>query len=113
MRYRQLGRTGLEVSEVGFGLWTISSGWWGDHGQEQAKGLLRLAFDLGVTFFDTADVYGDGYGEVLLGQALSDVRDRCVFATKVGYDWQSRKREGGQQEHPQNFSPAFIRDAVA
>jgi aryl-alcohol dehydrogenase-like predicted oxidoreductase len=112
MRYRTLGRTGLEVSEVGFGLWTISSGWWGEHGQEQAKAILRLAFDLGVTFFDTADVYGDGYGEVLLGDALGDVRDRCVYATKIGYDWQGRSRDSGQREHPQDFSPAFVRRAV-
>jgi len=112
MRYRQLGRTGIEVSEVGFGLWTISSGWWGEHGQEQAKEMLRLAYDLGVTFYDTADVYGDGYGEELLGDALAGVRDKCVFATKIGYDWEGRTRDSGQREHPQDFSPAFVRRAV-
>jgi aryl-alcohol dehydrogenase-like predicted oxidoreductase len=112
MRYRELGRTGIKVSEVGFGLWTISSGWWGEHGQDQAKAMLRLAFDLGVTFFDTADVYGDGYGEVLLGDALGDIRDRCVYATKIGYDWEGRTRDSGQREHPQDFSPAFVRRSV-
>lgn len=74
--------------------------------------MLRLAHDMGVNFFDTADVYGDGHAERLLGRALKDVRSDCVIATKVGYDWYNHKREAGQREHPQDYSPAFIRYAV-
>jgi aryl-alcohol dehydrogenase-like predicted oxidoreductase len=112
MNYRKLGTTGLQVSEVGFGVWTLTTGWWGDHTDDDAKRLLRLAFDLGVNFFDTADVYGEGKGETILRDALSDVRDQCVFATKIGYDWYNHKREGGQREHPQDYSPGFIHFAV-
>jgi aryl-alcohol dehydrogenase-like predicted oxidoreductase len=112
MKYRALGTTDLRVSEVGFGLWTLSTGWWGEHRHDEAVRLLRLAFDLGVTFFDTADVYGNGYGETLLRDALGDRRQSCVFATKAGYDWYNHARESGQREHPQDFSPAFVRLAV-
>jgi aryl-alcohol dehydrogenase-like predicted oxidoreductase len=112
VKYRELGGTDIRVSEVGFGLWTLASGWWGGHSSDEAEGLLRTAFDLGVTFFDTADVYGDGLGETLLGDALGGKRQECVFATKVGYDWYGHKRQSGQREHPQDFSPKFIRFAV-
>ena len=112
MKHRQLGDTGIEVSEVGFGVWTVSTGWWGDRPEEEAVALLRKAFDVGVTFFDTADVYGNGRGETLLAAALAGVRDQCVIATKIGYDWYNNVRETGQQEHPQDFSPRFVRRAV-
>ena len=112
MKYRNLGNTDLKLSEVGFGVWTLTTGWWGEHDEAEVMRLLRLAFDLGVTFFDNADVYGDGQAEVLMGKALAPVRDRCVFATKVGYDWYNNQREGGQREHPQDFSPRFVRFAV-
>src|SRR5688572_2142647 len=74
--------------------------------------MLRLAFDLGVTFFDNADVYGNGEAEVVLGKALAPMRDQCVIATKVGYDWYNNVRSDGQREHPQDYSPRFIRYAV-
>jgi aryl-alcohol dehydrogenase-like predicted oxidoreductase len=112
VKYRELGRTGVRLSEVGFGVWTVSTGWWGNHQHDEAVDLLRRAFDLGITFFDTADVYGDGYGETLLRDALAPVRGKCAYATKVGYDWYNNKREGGQREHPHDWSPAFIRHAV-
>jgi aryl-alcohol dehydrogenase-like predicted oxidoreductase len=111
MKYRQLGNTGLTVSEVGFGAWTLTSGWWGEHGDDAAVNLLRVAFDLGVNFFDTADVYGDGRGETVLAAALGPVRNRCVIATKFGYNWYDHERTAGQREHPQDFSPAFLRRA--
>lgn len=112
MKYRELGRTGIRVSEVGFGLWTLSTGWWGEHQHDDAVGLLRRAYDLGITFFDTADVYGDGYGETLLRDALGSVRAGCTYATKVGYDWYNHQRQAGQREHPHDWSPEFIRKAV-
>ena len=112
MKYRRLGSDGPEVSEVGLGVWTLTTGWWGEHDDEDVVRLIRLAFDLGVTLFDTADVYGNGAGEAILPRALAPVRDRCVYATKIGYDWYNNVRESGQREHPQDFSPAFVRHAV-
>ena len=112
MKYRQLGNTGLQFSEIGFGVWTLTTGWWGKHDEEEIIRLLRLAHELGVTFFDNADVYGDGSAEEIMGRALAPVRDECIFATKIGYDWQNNQRESGQREHPQDFSRDFIRDAI-
>ncbi|HLF78983.1 MAG TPA: aldo/keto reductase [Dehalococcoidia bacterium] len=112
MKYRRLGGTALQLSEVGFGVWTLTTGWWGQHDEGDVVRLLRLAFDLGVTFFDNADVYAEGGAEGVMGKALAEVRDRCVYATKVGYDWYNHERQSGQREHPQDFSPGFIRQAV-
>jgi aryl-alcohol dehydrogenase-like predicted oxidoreductase len=80
MQYRILGRTGIRVSEVGFGGWPIGGGW-GGRDDVQALRAVRHAYDCGVTFFDTALGYGDS--EKLIGQALSAVRDRVVIATKI------------------------------
>ncbi len=112
MKYRALGDTDLQLSEVGFGVWTLTTGWWGEHDDAEVTRMLRLAVDLGVTFFDNADVYGNGDAEVLMGKALAPVRDQVVYSTKIGYDWYNNQRESGQREHPQDFSPAFVRFAV-
>ena len=108
MRYRQLGKTGLTVSEIGFGAWGIGglsngASSYGETDDATSKDALRLAFDLGVTFFDTADVYGYGHSEELIGQALGAQRDKIVIASK-----------GGFLEHlgPQNFTPEYLRGAV-
>jgi aryl-alcohol dehydrogenase-like predicted oxidoreductase len=111
MRYRPLAGTDLEVSEVGFGVWTVSAGWWGDYTDEQAIGLIHRALDLGVTFFDTADTYGDGRGETLLAEAIAGRRDEVVIGTKFGYDPAGQTGPRGQRELPQNWSPAFVRRA--
>src|SRR3989338_150832 len=55
MRYREIGNTGVTVSEIGFGVWTVTAGWWGEYSDQQAVTLLRQAYDRGGTFFDTAD----------------------------------------------------------
>jgi aryl-alcohol dehydrogenase-like predicted oxidoreductase len=60
MRFRTYKNTDLTVSEVGFGLWTISTGWWGSFTEGEAIALMHKAFDLGVTLFDAADTYGNG-----------------------------------------------------
>jgi aryl-alcohol dehydrogenase-like predicted oxidoreductase len=112
MRYRTFGQTGITASEVGFGLWTVSTSWWGEKTPEQAIALLRRAFDLGITFFDTADTYGNGLGETLLADALGDRRPRITIATKFGYDWYHYAgQRRGQQEIPQDWSPAYARFA--
>jgi aryl-alcohol dehydrogenase-like predicted oxidoreductase len=111
MQYRNLGSTDLEVSTTGFGVWTVSTTWWGITDDAVGIDLMRKAFDLGITFFDTADTYGDGKGETLLAEALGDRRDRVVIGTKFGYDWYNHKARRGQQERPQDWSPKFIRYA--
>jgi len=113
MKYRTLANTGIDVSAVGFGLWTVSTGWWGIDDDEHARRLLRQAYDSGVTFFDTADTYGQGRGETLLAEALGDVRDRIVIATKFGYDFYNHTNErDGHKELPQDFSPKHVRFAL-
>ena len=113
MRYRQL-TDDIEVSEVGFGNWTVTTGWWGDYTEAEAIDLHRAAFDAGVTFFDTADAYAEGYAEHVLGKALWDVRDQVVIATKFGYDISDASTAGrrGQQERAKDFSLAAVRDAL-
>src|SRR6266581_9806208 len=113
MKYRAVGDTGISVSAVGFGMWTVSTGWWGIDDDDFAKKLVRRAYDLGITFFDTADTYGNGKGETLLADALGDVRDRIVIGTKFGYDFYNHgERREGQREIPQDFSPRYLRFAV-
>lgn len=115
VRYRPIGTSGVEVSEIGFGVWTLSAGWWGDYSDEQAVTLLRQAFDRGITFFDTADTYGNGRGELLLQQAFPGAdRDDIVIGTKFGYDWEHRsdQRAAGHREAPHNFEPAFVERAL-
>jgi aryl-alcohol dehydrogenase-like predicted oxidoreductase len=82
MRYRLLGRTGIEVSEIGFGGWGIGGGW-GRQDDAEALRALHRALELGVNFFDTALGYGNGHSEYLIGHAVAGRRDRVVIATKI------------------------------
>ncbi len=108
MRYRRFGATDLEVSEVGFGTWTLASNWWGEVADKQ--GLLRAALDAGINFIDTAPVYGDdAIGETLLADVLKTNRDDIVVTTKGGYEIKSQRRFPGQSERPQDWSPAGVR----
>ena len=113
MQYRTLPNSDLKLSAVGFGLWTISTTWWGIEDDAAGIDLLRRAYDLGVTFYDTADTYGNGKGETILADALGDVRDKIVIGTKFGYDFYNHgdKREG-QREIPQDFSVRHLRFAL-
>jgi len=86
MRYRRLGKTGLEISEVGFGGWSIGGKDYGPTYDRESLAAIQRALDLGVTFFDTADMYGDGRSERLFGEALAGLGGRVVVATKGGYD---------------------------
>lgn len=83
MQYRELGRTGYKVSEVSFGAWAIG-GSWGTVSEEDAIAALHKAIDLGVNFIDTADVYGDGRSERLIGQVLKERPEQVIVATKAG-----------------------------
>ena len=114
MRFRTYRNTDLKVSEVGFGLWTISTGWWGNFTEGEAIALMHQAFDLGVTLFDAADTYGNGLSEELITKAFPNQRDEIVIATKVGYDFvhYGEARGRGQREIPQDFSPEAITRAT-
>lgn len=113
MKYRTYPNTELTVSEVGFGLWTTATGWWGEMTDAQAVALLHEALDAGVTLFDAADTYGNGRSEEQLAAAFADRRDKVVYATKFGYDFYNFSGERkGQQEIPADFSPKFVRFAL-
>ena len=112
MKYRRLGDTEIEVSEVGFGVWTVSTGWWGEVDDEKSVRLLRQAHERGINYFDTADTYGSGKGETLLADAFGGMRDEVVISTKIGYDFYSHTQRRGQQERPQDWSENFIRFAL-
>lgn len=91
MKYRNLGKTGISVSEVGFGAWgiggrTAGETSYGDTDDAQSLKALHRALDLGITFFDTSSAYGSGHSEVLIGKAVAGIRHKAVIATKAGYD---------------------------
>ena len=82
MKYRQIANSDLSVSEVGFGVWTVATSWWGEHTNDAAIAMLREARDLGINFFDTAATYGEGRGETLLRDAFpKGERADVVIAT--------------------------------
>lgn len=112
MRYRAFGTTDLQASEVGFGVWTVGTTMWGITDEAVGVRLLERALDLGITFFDTADVYGDGLGETILAKAFDGKRDRVVYSTKFGYDFYNYPGvQPGQRERPQDWTPAYVRRA--
>ncbi len=112
MKYRRLGGTDIEVSEVGFGVWTVSTGWWGEVDDERSVRIMRQAHERGINYFDTADTYGSGKGETLLADAFGHMRDKVVISTKIGYDFYNHTARRGQQERPQDWSEEFIRFAL-
>jgi aryl-alcohol dehydrogenase-like predicted oxidoreductase len=108
MQKRQLGRSGIEVSAVGVGCWAMGGKGWGG-GADDAESIraLHKALDMDVNLFDTADVYGLGRSESVLGEALAGRRDKAVIATKFTWSWDdATKIETGPQT-----SPEYIRSA--
>ena len=85
MEQRTLGRSGLEVSAIGLGCMGLSYGYGPATDRQQGINLIRTAVERGVTFFDTAEAYGPGTNEALVGEALESLRDRVVIATKFGF----------------------------
>ena len=87
MRYRRLGKSDIKVSEIGFGAWSIGLDWWGKKIEDdEAIRMLKRAYDVGINFYDTADIYGKGKSEKLIGIAFKGMRDEIVYSTKWGYD---------------------------
>jgi aryl-alcohol dehydrogenase-like predicted oxidoreductase len=108
MRYRPFGKTGLSVSEIGFGCWGIGgtpgdARGYGPTDDAESRRALLQAFDLGITFYDTAPLYGYGHSEELVGQAFAAHRKNIIISTKVGY----RDFSGVQ-----DFSPNYIRSSL-
>lgn len=83
MQLRSLGNSGLKISPIIMGTWQAGKDMWVGIDDTQTKTAIRAAFDAGITTFDTAEVYGDGHSERILGEAVSDFRDRIILATKV------------------------------
>jgi aryl-alcohol dehydrogenase-like predicted oxidoreductase len=113
MRRRTFGTTDLETSAVGFGTWALGSDWWGDH--EAPDALVARALDLGVTFFDTGDTYGQGLNEELVGEALARSgrpRDAYELSTKFGYVLDADRTAHKESERPHDWSPAHTRRAL-
>lgn len=91
MNYRYLGSTGLKVSEIGFGSWAIGGAGYGDTDDKVSKKALNKALDLGVNFIDTADSYGNGHSEDIIGEVLEARRDtETLVCTKFGWDFYSQ-----------------------
>ena len=112
MKYKTLGKSGISVSEVGFGAWTIALDWWGKKIEDnEAKRMLKKAYDLGINFFETADMYGKGKSEKLIGEVFKEMRDEIVISTKYGYDFESVEQIG-HRELPQRFDPRFTENAL-
>ena len=116
MKTRLLPTSGVAVSEIGFGTWTVSTGWWGEKSDADAVALMRRALDEhGITFFDAADSYGNGRSERQLAEAFRGRRDEVVYGTKIGYDIYdpaAAAARRGQSELPQRFDADYMRTAV-
>ncbi|RLD06725.1 MAG: aldo/keto reductase [Chloroflexota bacterium] len=94
MKNRTLGKSGLAVTEIGIGLWAIGGDAWGPTDDQDSLSTIDIALEAGITFFDTADVYGAGHSEELLGQAMKGRRDKFIVATKIG--WRNFDNERNQ-----------------
>ena len=113
MQTRRFGDTDLHTSAIAFGTWALGSDWWGEH--EDPDRLVARALDLGITFFDTGDTYGQGANEEIVGAALQRAgarRDRIQIATKFGYVLDSERRGHAEGERPHDWSPARTRRAL-
>jgi len=106
MHKRTLGKSGLEVSALGFGCMGISQSYGRPSSREDGIAIIRAAVERGVTFFDTAEVYGPYTNEDLVGEALEPVRDQVVIATKFGFNIEQGKMAG------LNSRPAHIREVA-
>ena len=109
MQYRELGRTGWRVSTVSFGAWAIG-GTWGRIDDDASMAALHKALDLGVNFFDTADVYGDGHSERLLARLRKERSEPFYVATKAGRRLQPHVAEGYTRENIVGFVERSLRN---
>ncbi|WP_241254382.1 aldo/keto reductase [Brevibacillus sp. SYP-B805] len=87
MEKRQLGKSELYASVIGYGAWAAGKVGWGNVSDREIEQSIWRAYELGINFFDTAPVYGFGESERVLGKVLKPVRDKVIIATKVGLSW--------------------------
>src|ERR1700721_1514258 len=109
MQKRKLGKSGLEVSALGLGCMGMSFSYGPPKDKQEMTALLHAAVDRGVTFFDTAEVYGPFLNEDLVGEALAPFRDKLVIATKFGFDLSgsdNRPGAAGLNSRPPNIRKA-------
>ena len=112
MKYKTLGKSGIKVSEIGFGAWTIALDWWGKKIEDdEAKRMLKKAYDVGINFFETGDMYGKGKSEKLIGEVFNGMRNEVVISTKYGYEFEDAAQIG-HNELPQKFDPDFTEHAL-
>ena len=109
MRYRTFGRTGWNVSEIGFGAWAIGADW-GHVSETDALTALHESIDLGVNFIDTADVYGDGRSERLIAQVLKERSEKIYVATKSGRRLNPHVSEGYNRQNLTAFIERSLRN---
>lgn len=105
MQYRELGKSGLVVSAMGFGCMGLNHAYGSGVDRSAGITLIRDAYDLGVTFFDTAEAYGPFTNEELVGEALAPIRDKVLIATKFGFDidLETGARSGGLNSRPEHI----------
>lgn len=106
MEYRTLGNTGQAISRIAFGCWAIGGHGYGDVNDQTSYDAIHTAIDIGITFFDTADTYGFGRSESILGKALGSKKDEVFIATKGGVRWDEQGRT------TKDCSPAYLSKAV-
>jgi aryl-alcohol dehydrogenase-like predicted oxidoreductase len=111
MRQRRFGDTDLHASEIAFGTWALGSDWWGK--TDEPDRLIGRALELGITFFDTGDAYGQGANEEIVGRALRHAdRDSIQISTKFGYVLDSDRQQHSEGERPSDWSPEHARAAL-
>ena len=118
MKMRRFGRLGWPVSEIGYGAWQIGGNMWGEVGERDAEAALEAALDAGITFFDTARVYGDGRSEKILGHVLkrTGMRDRVRVATKVppmNMEWPANHAAALSDAFPASWIRRCTKESVA
>jgi aryl-alcohol dehydrogenase-like predicted oxidoreductase len=112
MKYKKLGKSGIKVSEIGFGAWIIGLDWWGKKiDDDEAIKMLKRAYDLGINFYETADMYGKGKSEKVIAQVFKDMRNEVVYSTKWGYDMYNAEQIG-HNEIPQKHNSEFLEYAL-
>ena len=112
LKYRRLGKSDIKVSEIGFGAWTIGLDWWGKKIEDdEAIRMLKRAFDRGINFFDTGDMYGKGKSEKLIGIAFKGMRNEIVYSSKWGYDMYNAEQIG-HSELPQKHNSEYLQYAL-
>lgn len=106
MRFRHLGHTDIQVSEIGIGLWSLVTDWWSSN--VKAEEILKKAYSEGINFYDTGDIYGEGKGEEIISKTLGSKRDSIVILTKIGYDFYHKQNN----KYVQKFDVEYLEFAI-